>query len=310
MDRGPSPAFGDLTRRYRTAAGLTQEELAERAGVSARSIGDIERGVSRAPHKDTVGLLADALGLLGETRAAFEASARRPAARAPLLAPGDALPAAGAAALVSHPAGPPAPPLVGRARELALLERHLAGEGPPILLLAGEPGLGKTRLLSEATRHASRRGSTVLEGGCQRRGAQEPFAPLAGALAAFLGRRTPGELRDDLRGCAWLERLLPELAGTIGEALPGWALPPEQERRLMFGAVARLLANVARRGGPRPAASCWRSTTCSGPSATRSSSSPRWCGPTRRSPIPLRPHRCASSARTATPRCSQTTSWV
>ncbi len=56
-------------------------------------------------------------------------------------------------------------------------------------------------------------------------------------------------MRDDLRGCAWLVRLLPELAGTIDEALPGWTLPPEQERRLMFGAVARLLANVARRGG-------------------------------------------------------------
>ena len=53
--------FGSALRRYRVAAGLTQDELAERANVSPRSIGDIERGVSRAPQRNTVGLLADAL---------------------------------------------------------------------------------------------------------------------------------------------------------------------------------------------------------------------------------------------------------
>jgi tetratricopeptide (TPR) repeat protein len=55
-------------------------------------------------------------------------------------------------------------------------------------------------------------------------------------------------LHDDLRGCAWLVRLLPELAGTIDETLPAWTLLPDQERRLMFAAVARLLSNVARGG--------------------------------------------------------------
>jgi tetratricopeptide (TPR) repeat protein/transcriptional regulator with XRE-family HTH domain len=243
---GSSPTFGELTRRYRTAAGLTQEDLAERAGVSARSIGDIERGVSQRPHKDTVGLLAAALGLTGAARTKFEATARRRAPPTPRPPAGDSLPATRDAPLFLHPA---APPLVGRSRELGLLERHLTGVGPPILLLAGEPGLGKTRLVAEATRRAARRGWSVLEGGCRRRDGQEPFAPLAAALTAFLAGRTPGELRDDLRGCAWLVRLLPELAGTIGDALPSWALPPDQERRLMFAAVARLLANVAQRGG-------------------------------------------------------------
>jgi transcriptional regulator with XRE-family HTH domain len=230
MDRAQSPAFGDLLRRYRAAAGLTQEELAERGGVSARAIGDIERGVSQAPHRDTVRLLVEALGLSTDLRAAFESSARRRVAR--------------------QPTGPPAPPLVGRTEELALVGRHLAGSGPPILVLAGEPGIGKTRLLAEARRHAVGRGWFVLEGGCQRRDSQEPFAPLLGALVSFLGRRTPSALHGDLRGCAWLVRLLPELAVTIGEALPSWTLPPEQERHLIFAAFARLLTNVARRNVP------------------------------------------------------------
>jgi transcriptional regulator with XRE-family HTH domain len=72
----PFQAFGEVLRRLRASAGLTQEEVAERAGVSARSIGDIERGVSRVPQKQTVSLLADALKLTGEARVAFEVSAR------------------------------------------------------------------------------------------------------------------------------------------------------------------------------------------------------------------------------------------
>ena len=53
------PAFGALLRRHRLTAGLTQEELAERAGVSARAVSDLERGVDRAPYPATVRRLAD-----------------------------------------------------------------------------------------------------------------------------------------------------------------------------------------------------------------------------------------------------------
>ncbi len=59
-------------------------------------------------------------------------------------------------------------------------------------------------------------------------------------------RRTPAaRLRLDLQGCGWLARLLPELLEAHVVPAPTWTLPPEQERRLMFGAVARYLANVA-----------------------------------------------------------------
>jgi DNA-binding XRE family transcriptional regulator len=76
--RGPDPpvSFAGLLRRLRTAAGLTQEELAEAASVTARSVSNLERGSVATPQKETVRLLADALQLIGPVRAEFETAAR------------------------------------------------------------------------------------------------------------------------------------------------------------------------------------------------------------------------------------------
>ena len=70
------PGFGGLLRQLRAGAGLTQEELAEAAGLSPRSVSDLERGINLTARKDTARLLADALGLTGPARAQFEAAAR------------------------------------------------------------------------------------------------------------------------------------------------------------------------------------------------------------------------------------------
>ncbi|MBV8531494.1 MAG: helix-turn-helix domain-containing protein, partial [Candidatus Eremiobacteraeota bacterium] len=70
-----SDDFAGLLRRYRRDAGLSQEALAERAGLSKDAISALERGTRRAPYRDTVGLLASALGLDGEDRRAFEEAA-------------------------------------------------------------------------------------------------------------------------------------------------------------------------------------------------------------------------------------------
>jgi tetratricopeptide (TPR) repeat protein/transcriptional regulator with XRE-family HTH domain len=230
-----SLGFGDLLRRSRLAAGLTQEELAAQAGLSVRGLSDLERGARRAPRRETVQLLSEALHLSAAERTRLEAAARQRSAPA-AQAPGEKVP--------SPPHDASALPLVGRAQELALLDRLLT-DGPPVLLVAGEPGIGKSRLLQAGIERAEAQGWTVLVGGCHRRSGQDPYAPLVGALADSLRRKPPTELRRFLEGCTWLVRLLPELAESRVMALPNWTLPPEQERRLMFAAVARYLENVA-----------------------------------------------------------------
>src|SRR3954453_12155795 len=73
----PDPStFGAVLRRFRTAAALSQEALAERAGLSLRGVSDLERGIRRAPHLATIGMLADALALGPEDRQTLLAAAR------------------------------------------------------------------------------------------------------------------------------------------------------------------------------------------------------------------------------------------
>jgi transcriptional regulator with XRE-family HTH domain len=231
------PTFAQLLRQHRKAAGISQEELARRALLSRRGISDLERGASQAPRADTVALLADALDLRDAARARFLTAARRGRMGSP------------ARSRASIPrATPPLTPFIGRADELAQIARFLggeAGEGPPLLLLAGEPGIGKTRLLREAVARGVAGGWAVLEGGCAPASAREPYAPMVEALARHCDGLPPAQLRERLRGCAWLPRLLPELAERGVAPLPQWTLPVEQERRLIVAAVARFLANSA-----------------------------------------------------------------
>src|SRR5947207_15303297 len=105
-----SATFGALLRYHRLATGLTQEALAERAGLSARGIQDLERGVRLVPRADTVLMLADALQLQGEARAALIA-----AARPELTTP----PPPVATRLRLAPLPIPPTPLVGREQEVA-----------------------------------------------------------------------------------------------------------------------------------------------------------------------------------------------
>ncbi len=229
------PAFGDMLKRARQAAGFTQEALAARAGVSARAISDLERGVKHVPRRDTVRLLVAALPLSPQERASFEAAARRGGAATTLAAALDA------PALVPRPNTP----LVGQLHARTLLARHAAGDGPPLLALAGEPGIGKTRLLEWAAEQGAARGLRVLHGRCPLGAGRTPYEPLRDALQGYIRHRSPIDLREDLRGCAWLVRALPELADGPIEPLPSVAPPPLEESRLTAEAVARFLSNVA-----------------------------------------------------------------
>jgi predicted ATPase/DNA-binding XRE family transcriptional regulator len=77
MADGIQPALSDFVRSYRLRAGLSQEQLAERAGVSVKAIGAIEQGARRAPYRHTVAQLARALNLEGAEAATLTSAAER-----------------------------------------------------------------------------------------------------------------------------------------------------------------------------------------------------------------------------------------
>jgi len=83
VETGTGLTFGDLLRRHRNSANITQEDLAGRTGLTPQAIGLIERGERRRPHRHTVGKLAEVLGLAGQDLAWFEAAARRSSIRRP-----------------------------------------------------------------------------------------------------------------------------------------------------------------------------------------------------------------------------------
>ncbi|HEV2461910.1 MAG TPA: helix-turn-helix domain-containing protein [Ktedonobacterales bacterium] len=131
------PSFGPLLRRYREAAGLTQEKLAARAGLSARGISDLERGRRQTPRLETVRLLAEALALPPRQRAFLEAAAR-PMAQAAL---GGELPHT-----PPHNLSIQLTPLIGREREAQAAAQALTRADVHLLTLTGPGGVGKTRL--------------------------------------------------------------------------------------------------------------------------------------------------------------------
>jgi len=76
-------SFGALLKRYRLAAGRSQEALAARASLSTRAISDLERGINRAPRYDTLELLVKALSLSAQQREVLRAAAHPEMAPAP-----------------------------------------------------------------------------------------------------------------------------------------------------------------------------------------------------------------------------------
>jgi len=197
----PPVTFAGLLRKLRAEARLTQEELAETAGLSHRSISDLERGIATTPRRDTVRLLADALGLGSQTRAEFEAVARgRPAPAPPV--------AQSAAAMRTLPRDIAS--FTGRQQELQELVSAAAGAAESggvvgIHAIGGMAGVGKTAFAV----HAAYRLADLFPAG-------QIFLPLHG--------HTPGQQPVDPADA------LASLLLTIG--VPAGQIPPGLEARM------------------------------------------------------------------------------
>jgi tetratricopeptide (TPR) repeat protein/transcriptional regulator with XRE-family HTH domain len=234
-------SFAGLLRRLRAEAGLTQEELAEAAGVGGRTVSDLERGVALTARKETARLLATALGLEDAARASFEAAAR---GRSPA-------PASSAAATRTLPRDIAS--FTGREPELRQLTSVITGAGNPggvvsIHAIGGMAGIGKTAFAV----HAAHRLADRFPGG-------QIFLPLHGhtpghppvmpedALASLLltagvpaSHIPPGV---EARMALWRDRL----AGKQLLLVLDDAASSEQVRPLLPGAGSSLVLVTSRR---------------------------------------------------------------
>jgi len=146
-------------------------------------------------------------------------------------------------------------PLVGRQRELAALDLTLAearAGRSTVVLLAGEPGIGKSRLLDEFPPSGHSGTSIVLRGGASQAEGMPPYLPLLEALGEYVALAPSDELRHALGSdAAVLARLLPEIAARLGESIdPPYPISPEQERLRLYEVVATLLGHIASARGP------------------------------------------------------------
>lgn len=184
---GAGGDFATLLREARRAAGLTQAELAARAGVGVRTVRDLERARALRPQRMTVDLLAAALGLKGADRARFAAAARRPAtAKVPVQSRGDRTPISSL---------PPPAPLIGRDRALAEVDELLATPG--LVTLVGLAGVGKSSLGLAVLHRVACRFAGGVASVAVSDGAAE--ADLLAAVAAEFGAGRAGKLPERLR---------------------------------------------------------------------------------------------------------------
>jgi class 3 adenylate cyclase/tetratricopeptide (TPR) repeat protein len=139
-------------------------------------------------------------------------------------------------------------PFVGRQAEYETLLKKLseaANARGSVILLAGEPGIGKTRLTEEFLDHASS-SATIIRGNCYEGDVSPPFGPWVEALRSLIEQLSDDQLREAVGdGAAEVAVLLPELRRHLPETGEAMKLDPESERARLFDAVAAFLKNAS-----------------------------------------------------------------
>ena len=138
---------------------------------------------------------------------------------------------------------------VGRQREIAeltaALDEALSGQGR-IVMLAGEPGIGKTRTAQELTALAETAGAMVLWGWCYEEEGAPPYWPWVQAIRAYVQQCDAGQLRTEMgHGAANIADVIPEIHDKITDLKPPPAVEPEAARFRLFDSIATFLKSVA-----------------------------------------------------------------
>jgi len=143
--------------------------------------------------------------------------------------------------------------LVGRDSEAILLREHWSNAQQArgqLVLLSGEPGVGKTRLAQDLVAHAQKSGATLLRGGCYEYEATTPYLPFVEAFREWTRRQSAEQLRSALGATApEIAKFAPEIEAKLGALAPNAALSPSEERMRLFDNAARFLQHLAAERG-------------------------------------------------------------
>ena len=180
-----------------------------------------------------------------------------------------------------------AKPLFGRTTELGLLRDHwrsvLRDRSLRCVVIGGEPGIGKTRLLADLCAMAQRDGAVVLYGRCHE-DAPFPYAPIAEALRRYTEAVGPSQVSADAGpGAAQLARIVPQIEPAVDRRIgTDRTRPPPMPTARRCGCSTRSSRSSPGRHALAPR--CWHSRTCTGPTGRRCASWSTWLAPRTRRP--------------------------
>ncbi len=222
---------------------ITRDEIQERLWPAGTYV-DYDNAINGAIRK-----LRDALGDSAECARFIETLARRGYRFiAPVSMSGDRV------AVEKGPEPPkqaaPSIRLIGRGKEqtvlLRLLDAAMVGRGS-MVLIGGEPGIGKTQMTRAVLNDAAKRGCFAVLGHCYEMEGSPPYVPFVEMLE-YSARVTPREAFREALGDSAPEiaKLMPELRRMYSDIAAPYELPPEQQRRFLFNAYREFVARAAR----------------------------------------------------------------
>jgi predicted ATPase len=145
------------------------------------------------------------------------------------------------------------PSFIGRQLDLnalqLLIDRDISGQGQ-VVLLSGEAGIGKSRLVSEAKTYAASHNVLILQGNCFQTDHSFPYAPFLDLFGSYFMKSAPISVTDDMKPLlSELSRLLPDVAllfpDLVSTSSASVMADPEQEKRRFFAVMTHFFTGLA-----------------------------------------------------------------